>query len=683
MKQVLALGILVTVFAVGLVWALRSNDRAETPGATALAPPAPSARETPGATAAATVRQPAPVPENERQEIPLVPAHADCPQGVHGTAVDRQGAPLAGVRAFLIESASNDPIERFQNLARKVPLPPAAAAVTGAEGRFRLGLRAPTDRDYEVYLLADGFAEVRIGDLRLHENRWQDLGPITLEQGSTILGRVLVDGTELPVPDATITLDSIYPLADVALADLPGGRHSRSAVVDATGHYRIEHAPRSGAFRLTAAAPGFARLVRSNIELQPGQPTTVDFALQRGLTIGGWIFGTDGQPVAEARIEAWPTTPEPAYRGTVAADGRFQVAGLREGSYRLHVQAERFQPRDLAEVAAGTQDLRIELAPRASAAILVRTPEGQVQRGYHLSVRRFFAESGGQIAAVHDVPDRTVRLPPHEDLAVVEGLDPGTAEAPAVYAFHLRAEGFALTLSPPFTPGPTASRPTVEVTLTRGGAIHGRVVDEGGRPVGGAEITTQPAGAVEENPVWRMLASLTPDRITRASASTAADGSFVLPRLAHADYQLDVAHADYCKSRRTPVQIDGDHDVAIAPIVLRRGTLVRGRTFVDGLPRSQVRVVLTPAPGTVEPATKTADETLPVRVEAVSDPDGTYVLPRRIPPGLYELRAAIQVGNDPQNEVLQQLSQLQRSAVTIAVPVGQETLEQDIRLQVP
>src|SRR5437867_9546895 len=96
------------------------------------------------------------------------------------------------------------------------------------------------------------------------------------------------------------------------------------------------------------------------------------------------------------------------------------------------------------------------------------------------------------------------------------------------------------------------------MTMTRGGAIRGRIVDEAEQPIAGATVATQAAGAVEDNPVWRMLASLTPDKITRTTATTGADGTFRLGRLAHAAYQLEVAHADYCRTQLRDLVVLGD-----------------------------------------------------------------------------------------------------------------------------
>ena len=113
-------------------------------------------------------------------------------------------------------------------------------------------------------------------------------------------------------------------------------------------------------------------------------------------------------------------------------------------------------------------------------------------------------------------------------------------------------------------------------------------------------------------------------------------------------------------------------------VTLRRGTQVHGRTFVDGSPHGQVCVVLTPAVAPGEQAPKNADESTPVRVEAVSDNDGFFTLPRRIPPGLYELRARLQRSEG--DDLFVQMQQMQRSATTLAVPAGRDAIEQDVRI---
>lgn len=604
----------------------------------------------------------------ERAGAPLADRAPEEPQGVQGQLVDLLDRPVGGAKVYLVESLQSDPLARLRN----VPTPTVAAATTDPDGRFRLGLRDARGQTFDLHVLATGFAPERVTGLGIRPDEWLDLGRIGLHTGCTIRGRVTIAGTALPVPQAVVVLERGDPLSDFGARDLPGYRRAQTATVDPAGFYELPHAPRAGIHRLVVVAPGFARAIRDSIELRADRPVEVDFELLPGLAIAGQILAEDGQPVAAARVEAWPNAAEPPHSTTSLADGRFVLHGLVEGRYRLRAAAEGFQSQELSEVVAGSAAVSLRLPRRAAVRVTVRSPQGTVLRHFRLALRRWFDSDGGQIAAVSDVPDRTVRLSAAEDEFLVDGLDPtGT------YALQVEADGFARTLSAPFTTEPLP--PLVEVTMTFGGTLQGQVLDQSGQPIAGARVSTEADGAVPDNPMWRMLASLTPDRITRATATTDSSGQFRLQRLAHANYQLEVEHPDYCSGRRLGLRIDRDAELALAPIVLQRGTLVRGRAWIDGKPQSQVLVVLTPVQES-DIARKTGDESRVVRVEAVSGREGEFALPRRIPPGVYELRGALRTGTDPQVDIFRQLQQMQRSALTVTVAAGQEELEVDLRL---
>ena len=68
-------------------------------------------------------------------------------------------------------------------------------------------------------------------------------------------------------------------------------------------------------------------------------------------------------------------------------------------------------------------------------------------------------------------------------------------------------------------------------------------------------------------------------------------------------------------------------------------------------------------------------------VEAVSNNDGFFTLPRRVPPGVYEMRARILATRNAEEDVFVQMQQMQRSAVQVAVPAGRDLVEQDVLLK--
>src|SRR5262249_338672 len=207
-----------------------------------------------------------PVAEATRTVAATPPPGSDAAQGVRGVAVDVDNAPVAGVQVFLQESIGNDPIARFQSLTRDVELPPVAATRTDERGAFVLGLSRASEKNFEVWLLPTEQADQRIGDLLVRAGSWVDLGRITLDAGHSIRGRVVIAGTSMAVPQATVTLDSGDPFLDLGLRSL-GGHPGRAAAVDASGRYALEHAPVRGVYRLTAVAPGFARRIINDVDL--------------------------------------------------------------------------------------------------------------------------------------------------------------------------------------------------------------------------------------------------------------------------------------------------------------------------------------------------------------------------------------------------------------------------------
>lgn len=657
--------VLLLLLATGLVaWALSGGE----PGTAPIQIPPKAGGPTPPAAAPPTEEAAVPQGAGTVERIALgAPTPApESGQGVRGTVVDDRGQPVGGVQAFLLESLQHD-LERMMAM-RDVPFPPIAAVATGADGAFALGLPKLGEGAFELRLLAEGFADQRVRGIHVAAGQWHDLGPVTLQRGTVLRGRVTIEGTDLPVPGAEVTIDSGFAFDDLMHRTLPGRERGLSARVDAAGHYRFDNAPAQGLIVVSAVAPGFARETRQQIEMRAGQPVEIDFHLARGSSIHGHVRSHDGRGVEDARIEAWPLVGDGSpLHTTTTADGSFEVAGLRAVDHRLRVLPREHQPAEIPAVAAGTRDLEITVARRASAAVLVRTPDGAILRRYTLGIRHWFAENGGQIGTVVDVPDLPIELRADTDRAIVANLDRGQ------YVVQVTADGFAKTLSDAFSIGDDARDVVVEMTMSTGTLLRAVVVDDHGKPVTGATVTTQVDGADEDNPVWRMIASMTPDKITRASVRTDINGVFALPRLAAADYQLQIDHPQHCRGIQTGIRITNPGEQTLPPIVLHRGAVLRGRTWVDGMPAGHVRVAIATAaaPGAI------AQDL--VRTEATSDNDGFFVTARRLPPGTYELRAST-IDAGPNADIFRQLRQQQLSAVQITVAAGQELVEQDIRI---
>jgi protocatechuate 3,4-dioxygenase beta subunit len=659
----------VLVLAAGFWWWSRAGSQAvavpglpdpATTGA-AIEPPRPVEAPAPVRSVPA---DPGAGPPTERTPVP---APATTPQGLRGLVLDADNRPLPGVQVHLLESASNDPLGLPLLVQQGLSASALASTETGLDGTFAIGLGRVQQRTYELYLLSPRHATVRLGDLRLLAGEWHDLGAITMGPGATLRGRVTVAGLGTPVPHAVVTVAAGTAFDDIALRGLADGMQGLVATADATGHYELRHAPGRGVVQVSAVAPGFARVVRQDVELTVAQPVELDFALSPGFPLRGTVQDNEGQAIHQARIEVWPSTAAAAaFVTTSDHTGRFEVQGLSTGPHRIRASARGYQVTEVTGVEAGQLDARIVLPRRGRALVRATTPEGVVLRSYRLGVRRYFDDRGGQIGFVADVPEQNVRLDGMTDHYEVIGLPAGT------FVCEVVADGHAKSLSAPFSIGnpPAAAVPRVEVVVSRGTTLRGRVLQDDGTPLEAAEVTTQADGADPESPVWKLLASAVPDRITATRARTDAEGAFVLPLLAAGDYQLEVRHPEACRTVVREVRVTRSGVQDLPPIRVPRGAVVSGRATLGGRVAGQIKVVLLEAEGG-RPGPTT-------RLETVTDAEGAFEMPRRVPPGTYELRAAVVGTAEPDAQILRQLLQLQRSSTTVVVPAGQSVVERDI-----
>jgi hypothetical protein len=201
--------------------------------------------------------------------------------------------------------------------------------------------------------------------------------------------------------------------------------------------------------------------------------------------------------------------------------------------------------------------------------------------------------------------------------------------------------------APPRTRLAARQRMTVEIPLTRGGVILGRVYDEAGEPLAGLRVR-----------VYRTRMAQGYRRLEAVGAADETDdtGSYRIYGLAPGDYyvaaSLRVAPPDsVVQTTYSPTYYPGTGDLAEA----QRIRLELGAEATAGfalLPVRQVRVsgtVLTssgaPANAFLNLTSESAELGVPLGIGGVTKPDGTFTLPD-VPPGRYVLNASLR-GDGP------------------------------------
>jgi hypothetical protein len=198
--------------------------------------------------------------------------------------------------------------------------------------------------------------------------------------------------------------------------------------------------------------------------------------------------------------------------------------------------------------------------------------------------------------------------------------------------------------------------------MNEGGVLKGLVVDEAGKPLPGVAVTTLP-NDYDDNPFTQMFAGMIPSNITRIGVTTTAEGMFRIPMLNEGKYQLkfqDAGHFDvYLKALDVRTGVETEVPVQR----MERGTLVYGTVTLDGAAAGQVKVSISGVPDPLKPGRAGFS------CDAITDSQGTFKMPKRAPPGRYEVRAARQTLQNP----LEMIVDMQKTKQEIEIGSGQDS----------
>lgn len=622
-----------------------------------------------------------PTPSEQRSEVIVDTSGQTSRQGVKGRIVAPTGAPAPDCAVFLVESSTGADLFRMMQLAQKgITLPPIASSKTDEKGNFALGVEAcDPAKALEVRIVSDTYADTTYPGVRLQPNNWYDAGEIKLQAGLTLSGQVTVASTNgLPIAEAEVSIRAASGAFDVSL--IPGRERGIVVKTDAGGFFRATNVP-TGLHNVAAVAPGYARLVHSNVNVNEQNENRLNFELAKGMAIEGKVVDSSGNGVPRAKITAVAMSSKTPVSADAFSDdnGNFDILGLLEGPYQLTAKAEGFVDANEKPIMAGTKDLQLVVEKQGSVRLSVVGKNGQLVREYTVVVKKYFS---GQAAPVNPngpqpvnvspqqptepsygntmIPMQTVRNP-KDGVALIEGLDPDT------YALQINARGYAMAFSDPFTIAVDAEAPTLTVVLNEGGIIAGQVIGPGGQPVAGVTIETRP-NDLDDNPFTNMFSSLIPTKVTRTQVQSSADGRFEIKLLNAGRYQLRFTHPEYVERFVKDNDVIVGQTLNLPPTILPIGSVLTGTVRVGGKPTGQVKVSVSSKSDPNAQVPRTAG----FQCEAYTDAEGRYVMPKRLAPGLYEVMAAQQTLPNP----LLQIVQFQRSKQEISVASqGQFTID--------
>ncbi len=490
---------------------------------------------------------------------------------------------------------------------------------TGPGGRHAFRSLAP-EGTYAVIAEHADFAQGNVGGVRVGPSGDHEV-TVKLDEGFRLTG-VVRDQDGEPIHGARVRL-----LTQLQQAALAGSTSSvQSITTDSKGAYELGAIP-PGRFALLVSARDFATQTLPQIHFDPRGKRALehDVVLPPARALAGVVVGDDGEGIAGANVDVFGPRGGLPSRSTATTDaqGRFRVADLQGGGYDLQVQAVGFRRGAAVDVAAGTDDVRVTLQALAGVRGRVVAAAGESPATFRVSVKRVQGSAFASTGLAKDVEDA-------EGAFEIEGLAPGE------YVVEGRADGFAPTLSAPFTITDGGPTPEVLVELTRGGTVRGRAVDKlTGEPVAGATVASYQTGHVE-TALHAMFAGSHDGGggATRRKAVTDEEGYFELAGLRPETYQIEIRSPAHCERVLAGRMILEGVEDDLGAVQLSRGATLRGTVLgSDKKPSPGAKVQLMSVGGTALPGQSAQI------YEGRCNAEGTFTL-SRILPGRYKLTAA-------------------------------------------
>jgi peroxiredoxin/protocatechuate 3,4-dioxygenase beta subunit len=329
--------------------------------------------------------------------------------------------------------------------------------------------------EYNVTLTVDAAGYVpALVHWEVADHQLPDTYTVRLERGTEISGRVAYDdGT--PIEDALVRLyvgQTREGIVQPAITDL-------EIKTDADGRWQCDRVPKSlGKLQVRVTPPGEPR-VRSVTFSEGGEHSiaalrdgSATIEIARRFTLAGVVRNQAGEPIAGARLMAWPTEQTAASASTVESD--------RDGAFAFqNVRAERMM---ISTVKDGLSPDMTAATPGPDAEPIEIT----LKPGHTIKGRVTNFEGGpleGALVAPHTWRGQRVLAIEMETDADGQFEWTGAPEEGAVFEF--RKSGYASLLEEPLIPDPDEYLIQMRELLRVGGAV---VDDETGEPLEGFKV---------------------------------------------------------------------------------------------------------------------------------------------------------------------------------------------------
>lgn len=456
-------------------------------------------------------------------------------RAAHGRVVDGHERPIEGAEVTIRPTGGRGDLESE-----------TVTSSSGADGRFELEA-LPGER-IDLGARRQGFAPRTVpGVVIVPGPGAADLGTLILETGARIEGRV--SGAEgRPLAGAEVRVGEADRQPDGTLATALR-REPPAAVSGADGRFVVADLVAARAVHVLLTHEGHLPAWVPGVEPPTAEPLEV--VLEPAARIRGTVEDPTGGPVPAAQLRLRALSPPPGTVGVelprggntrdlrAEGDGSFTIVEVAPGKVTLEAWAEGFVPHEPVELeipaTGGLDGVRLVLDHGATVAGRVSTTEGEPVAGARL------------------------RIGPSQGASDAEGLYRLSGVALGVRGLVLTHPEWERQIREvDVQPGLNK----VDLTVSGGQTVSGRVIDEAGAPTAGARVEL--ARRSDRDP-------------RRYSAMSGADGGFRFAAVAEGRYDLTAEAEGFAPTLLADrLEVAGEA-VGGLELVLRRGTTVAGR----------------------------------------------------------------------------------------------------------
>ena len=474
---------------------------------------------------------------------------------VSGRVMTKDGIPVDNARVFV---------------GRKTPLTKVVRgpveSVTNAEGRYMVR-NMGAGETYAIAVVKDGSAITVSPEVTVGPAEMRDAFDIRMSRGGSISG-IITDELNTPVSGAVVTVE-VPPLADVWFPTGlgMGGQRTETIVTGPDGRYGLESLW-TGTYTFHITHPEHVELAQQKVELKDvEQLLAKDFTIKVGRFVAGFVYGNDGKPAVGATVSAaMAFTDKSAGSSKSGSDGRYRIAGLIRGNYRVQARMEGYTSRGVENIPADTDGVNFTLQEMGAVIGTVIGPDGQPVTGFSTELVPLDVSPENQLAIgrTHSGGDS------EQDAGgrfMIADVDPGN------YNLVIRSHEHARTTRTGILVTSGAPSDVGTITLSRGARLHGKITDIRNIPATDATISLYNAtlaAASRPNitkPKEGLQGNFDPTKLPGAeqvtwSARADSNGEYSVAGLPPGDYTVKIDSDQYVPPETETVRMEAEADTA-------------------------------------------------------------------------------------------------------------------------